>query len=234
MSAFLDLIYPRACLACDGQVLGKEGHVCWDCMSALDLISDPFCWLCGDPVEGKVERRYTCSSCTRQVPHFDGARSAVRYRDKLPALLQAFKYAQATSLSRDLADLLAGCVRAHFADVSFDAVLAVPLHPRKERSRSYNQSALLADDLSRLLHLSRAHDCIVRQRSTKTQTGLSARKRRNNVKGAFWVNKSEWVEGRRLLLVDDVMTTGATVGECSRVLKEAGVAGVWVVTVARG
>ncbi|MBT3191577.1 MAG: ComF family protein [Verrucomicrobia bacterium] len=148
--------------------------------------------------------------------------------------LHTFKYEKACHLAGDLGGLLAGCVRAHYADVSFDGVAYVPLHPRKGRERSFNQSRLLAADAAKRLSIPILHRALSRVRVTCTQTRLNAEERKRNVRGAFVATMPEWIEGRRLLLVDDVMTTGATVAECSRVLMDAGAVSVHVVTVARG
>jgi ComF family protein len=148
--------------------------------------------------------------------------------------VHAFKYEKACHLAGDLGGLLVGCVQAHYSQISFDGVCYVPLHPRKGRERTFNQSRLLALDAARRLGLPTLHRSLARVRLTSTQTRLNVEERKANVRGAFSALMPEWTEGRRLLLVDDVMTTGATVAECSRVLKEAGATGVYVVTVARG
>ncbi len=234
VAVLADLVYPKVCSACGGRV-GREGsHLCWDCRAALPFIRPPYCECCGDPVEGDVTGLFRCAACVERTPAFERARSAVRYRGPIREALQRFKYGRETHLSRDFADLLGACVRTHYAAEPFDAVAFVPLHRRKRRERTYNQAELLAEDLSRLLRLPLATRCIERRRATSTQTALSARARRQNVRGAFVVTAVEWVRGRRFLLVDDVMTTGATVDECARAMKEAGAATVCVVTVARG
>jgi len=232
--ALLDLVYPRHCVVC-GSVAGNSGrHICWDCRADIDIVSEPYCDLCGDPAEGRIDRSFTCSFCTGHRPRFERARSAARYRAPLDTVLQSFKYRYAACLDADLVPLLAACVRTHYGDVRFDAVTYVPLHPLKERERTYNQSCLLARGLARTGAVGGLLGCLRRVRPTPTQTGLSARQRRANVRDAFEPTRREWIEGRNLLLVDDVMTTGATVNECSRVLKDAGAAGVYVTTVARG
>jgi ComF family protein len=232
--SLLDLAWPRTCAACGAGVGHEAQHVCWDCLASFSLIQAPFCSSCGDPVDGAITRDYVCSVCVDRPPQFDHARSAARYRDGLKAILQQFKYSAATHLSRDLAMLLHACVHACYSGEVFDAVAFVPLHAGKERARTYNQSALLAGELARLVDKPLARRCAVRVRSTATQTHLTARERLENVRGAFQAVNEQWIEGRRLLLVDDVMTTGATVNECARVLKAAGAARVCVVTVARG
>ena len=212
----------------------RQARVCWDCLAGLPLIHLPFCSLCGDPVQGDITRDYVCSLCVDRRPGFDKARSVLQFKGVMKDLLHKFKYDRAIHLRHDLAVLLHACVRTHYGDELFDAVTCVPLHPAKERARTYNQARLLADDLARLMEIPAAPGCLVRSRETGTQTRLNMKERARNVAGAFAVPNPEWIEGRSILLVDDVMTTGATVSECSRALKEAGAADVCVVTVARG
>jgi len=203
-------------------------------MAGLETIASPFCAICGDPVDGMVEHDYVCAYCDRRRPSFDMARSAVRYRGAMRNILQALKYGKSIFLANDLLPYLVACVNSHYSRVGFDGIVFVPLYPRKERERTFNQSKVLADRLARRMGISLLPGCLARTRYTATQTDLDASQRRANVRGAFVAGNRKWLEGRTLLLVDDVMTTGATVDECSRVLKEAGAAGVFVVTVARG
>lgn len=231
---FLDLLWARHCEVCGTLVGEMSRYLCWDCLAALPVIRLPFCTCCGDPVEGAITQGYLCSACVDRPPAFDAARSAVRFRGAIKDVLHRFKYASTTHVSRDLASLLAACVAAQYGRVIFDAVTYVPLHPTKQRARTYNQARLLAGDLAGLLHKPLADRCLVRVRDTATQTRLTARERAENVCGAFAVRHPSWTYGRRLLLVDDVMTTGSTLREVARVLKEAGAATVHVVTVARG
>ena len=230
----LDLVYPRSCAICDGEV-GREGvHVCWECLSSLDLVTAPFCSLCGDPVDGLVEHSYRCSWCRRRTPAFDRARSAVRHHGGFRRALHAFKYQRAVWLRVDFLRFMEACVVTHFQDVDPDAVAYVPLYPSRERHRTYNQAGTLARGLSRRIRVPLAAGLLRRVRATASQTDLSAAERRRNVRDAFEAVRPGWIQGRTFLLVDDVMTTGATVNECSRVLKTAGAAGVYVVTLARG
>lgn len=230
----LDLLWPRSCEAC-GKPAGEAArYLCWDCLSALPVIEAPFCCRCGDPVEGDITRDYICSLCVDRAPAFDRARSAIRFRGGIKDVLHRFKYSQATHVDHDLAVLMHACVRTHYGNECFDAVTFVPLHPAKERTRTYNQARLLAGRLSRMMGVPLARGCLSRVRETGTQTHLNMRERARNVAGAFAVRCPEWVAGRSFLLVDDVMTTGATVAEISRLLKEAGASRVCVVTVARG
>ena len=234
ISPLIDFLYPRFCVSCGAIVRLGEGHICWDCLAAMDRVEAPFCRRCGDPVFGRIETEYCCSACWRRRPAFASARSVFRYRGGLKRAIQAFKYANGLYLAHDFVEWLTACVHAEFSDERFDAVAYVPLHAWKERRRSYNQARVLAMGLGRRLGLPVLRNSLRRVRPTGTQTGLNMYKRAVNVRGAFDVVRPGWVESRRLLLVDDVMTTGATVNEVSRVLKDAGAASVHVVTVARG
>ncbi len=165
---------------------------------------------------------------------FAGARAAGHFRGLLRDQIHQYKYAQALWLKRDLADLLCGCLSAHFDAAAVDAVVPVPLHPVRLRERSFNQSAALAQELSRRIGRRFDGESLVRVRKTQSQTLFDAARRRLNTRGAFAVARPEWVAQRRVLLVDDVMTTGATLSECARMLKKAGAYTVWAVAVARG
>lgn len=233
-SALLDLVWPRVCEICGGAPGRMEGHLCWDCLRALPLIEAPYCQWCGDPVEGAITRDYVCSLCVDRPPAFDRARSVLRFRGGIKEMLHRFKYSNATHLAGDLAALLQVSVYHHYAREPFDAVCFVPLHPAKERARTYNQARLLAETLAKLMGLPLSGGCLFRVRETATQTRLNMRARAMNVAHAFEPDCPEWIDGRHFLLVDDVMTTGATVNAVSRELKKAGAARVCVVTVARG
>jgi ComF family protein len=232
--ALLDVAFPRACAACGGPVGHEAQHVCWSCLGRLDLIQAPYCELCGDPYDGAIQHEFRCAFCVDHRPRFERARSAARYRGPLRPLLHAFKYDGASHLAPDLANLLHACVQVHYGSERFDAVTCVPLHPVKERSRTYNQAHLLAAELARRMGLPLLPRCLQRVRATATQTHLSAAARTRNVRNAFAAAQPQWIQGRCLLLVDDVMTTGATVAEAARALRSAGAARVFVATVGRG
>lgn len=229
-----DWFYPRVCPAC-GQPSDRPGrHLCWACFQRVELHTQSLCSLCGHPAEGPVQHAFVCGACEAAKPAFDKARAAGHFRGVLRELIHPFKYGQALWLKRDLADLLAGCLSAHFSAAEVDVVVPVPLHPVRLRERSYNQAGLLAKELA--ARISRRCDArsLVRIRKTESQTRFDAASRRINTLGAFAVARPEWVAQRRVLLVDDVMTTGATLSECARMLKKAGAHQVWAVTVARG
>lgn len=231
---YLDLLFPRSCAGCGGGVHGEGRYLCWECMAEFIMVRAPYCKLCGDPVEGRVDHEYVCYNCSSTAVYFDCARSAARYERVLRRALQDFKYRGALWLRDDLVSLLEACFHAQYAAADMDVVCYVPIHPLKQRQRGYNQAYSLARGLARRLALPLLTRCLVRVRATPTQTHLTARQRAINVKGAFGVLRGGKVRGLRCLLVDDVMTTGATVNACSQALKEAGASTVNVLTVARG
>ncbi len=234
LSVIYDLVYPRICVCC-GKIVGDyDGHICWDCRSTFKVITLPYCSRCGDPVDGKVENMYECSNCRRYKPYFEKARSAVYYSGAVREVIHQLKYRNQACLAHDLTKWLVAGYNVNYADITIDAIVAVPLYVKRERERTYNQSALLAKLLGRELKKTTYTRCLKRIRDTGSQVSLNARQRRKNIRHAFTVREPGWVNGRHLLLVDDVMTTGATVNEIARILKKANAASVHVLTVARG
>ncbi len=229
-----DWLYPRMCPGC-GQASDRPGrHLCWNCLSRVDLYSSGLCTLCGRFAEGQVSHAFVCGTCKKAKPWFDRARAAGHFSGVLREQVHQFKYNQALWLKHDLADLLLGCLTAHFDSAAVDLVVPVPLHPVRQRERSYNQAALLAEELARRIDRRYDGNALTRVRTTGSQTLLDAAHRRANMLGAFSVRQPDWVRRRCVLLVDDVMTTGATLSECARMLKKSGARTVWAVTVGRG
>lgn len=214
------------------------GALCSTCWHKIGFIAAPHCARCGLPFDydplGSSTSALVCGACLAHSPSFDRCRSVFAYDDASRPLILGFKHGDRTDcapafaqwLARAGADLLTG------GDV---LIAPVPLHRWRLLKRRYNQSALLALRLGRLSHHVCLPDLLIRRRATPSQGGLSAKGRARNVEGAFVVNPSlhTRVKGARILLVDDVYTTGATVGECARVLRRAGARAVDIVTLAR-
>jgi len=230
----LDLLYPRNCAHCGASSPEALACFCWDCLSDTPKVEAPFCLCCGDPVAGDIQHDYTCFSCSREPPAFRFARSAVRYEGAVGSALRDLKYNHAVWLVRDLAELLFACVQAEYSGVEFDWVSAVPLYPARLRERGFNQAGLLAAALARRMNIRYQRGAARRIRPTATQTGLTAPRRTANVQNAFRAALFARLGGKRILLVDDVMTTGATANACAEALKKGGAKTVHVVTVARG
>lgn len=229
----LDLLFPRSCAACGGPAGREFRYLCWECVAAVRFIRPPFCDCCGDPLDGEVEGSWLCPACG-SGRGFGRARSAVRYLGVIPGLIRDFKYHRATWLAPDLAAMLEASYRVHYDAMGIDAVMCVPLFPARQRARTFNQAEVLARLLAARLGLPFVSGSVARVRNTKTQTHLTARARIANVSAAFKAIRPGRIAGRTLLLVDDVMTTGATVSECAAAIRSAGAAAVHVLTVARG
>jgi ComF family protein len=234
LRCMLDLLYPRNCIQCGAPSPDPMKHICWDCLSDTPKVDPPFCVVCGDPVAGDIQHDYTCFSCSRETPAFVRARSAVRYEGAIGAALRALKYNNALWIIEDLVELLSTCVQAEYPNAEFDLIASVPLFAPRWRARGFNQSALLGGALGRRLQLPFKEGLLRRIRFTSSQTGLTAPQRAANVSDAFRVGFFSRPAGKKILLVDDVMTTGATVNACAKTLKQGGAALVHVVTVARG
>lgn len=233
-NTLLDILFPRQCIGCGTPSPDTFRSICWNCWSSTARIEAPFCNLCGDPVAGSVDHDFICFACSAEKPSFNAARSAVRYDGVVGDALRQFKYGHALWLVPDLADLLHRCLLAEYAGVEFDLAVSVPLFHVRRRERGYNQSALLAQALAARMDCDFGPDLLKRIKPTTTQTNLTAKERLSNVTNAFRYQKEKRLANRRILLVDDVMTTGATVNACAKALKKGGAASVHVITVARG
>ncbi len=236
----LDALLPPRCLACGGGV-DEPGRLCAGCWSSLRFLSAPLCRQCGYPFEvepvagqgGDLLGEALCAACRRSPPAFDRARAALAYDAASKPLVLRFKHADRT----DAAPAFALWMRQAAGELlrECDLVVPVPLHRRRLLRRRYNQAALLAARLARLGGKPHRPLVLQRRRATPSQGRLSRRRRRLNVAGAFAVPPAARPElkGRRVLLVDDVLTTGATLSACARTLKRAGAASVDAVVLAR-
>lgn len=228
----LDLALPPQCLACSAPV-AEPGRLCAACLAEVDLIGEPFCACCGLPFDFETGAGQLCAACMATPPAFTRARSAARYGERIREALLGFKHGDRTDRAEGLARLMLRLGRPWLAEA--DLIAPVPLHPRRLLARRYNQAALLAHALAREVGRPAAPDLLVRQRRTRSQGGLSATARRRNMQGAFRLGAAhtDAVRGARVVIVDDVLTTGATVEACARTLRRAGASEVTVLTVTR-
>jgi len=231
--AALNFLFPPLCHICRSFIPDAgDLHICTACRDRLPLVKSPFCKLCGIPFAG-AGSDHICGACLAHPPHFDSARAHLRYEDSARELIHYFKYNYKTHLRRPLALLaLEGLAEFMFRQTP-DVIIPVPLHRSRLRSRGFNQAILLGDLFSSRLSIPMLVDGLSRTRHTEPQIELSAEDRKNNVRGAFASTRTGKISGKRVLLLDDVMTTGSTVNECAKVLKKAGAASVVVVTIAR-
>jgi ComF family protein len=221
-AAFLDLLLPLRCLGC-----GREGDlICPSCRQSLPMIRLPLCQRCGATSgEGNL-----CHSCVNYPLTIDGIRSAFLFQGTVRQAILQLKYRHLKSVAAPLGQLLAEYLGSH--PLKGEVIIPVPLHPKRIRERGYNQASLLAKELSRLVGLPLVEDTLIRERDALPQARTrSAIERRNNVQGAFICHQG--LEGKQILLLDDVCTTGATLDACAIALKAAGASSVWGLTVAR-
>lgn len=227
----LNFLFPPQCLQC-GVRVAVHGGMCAGCWNSMTFITPPLCPVCGIPFEYEVGGEALCGDCQRELPSFARARAVFCYDDASRRLIFRLKYHDQTALAATLGPWLALAGKELAGEC--DLIVPVPLHYRRYLRRRYNQAALLADIIAREGKAC-LPDALLRVRATPQQTGLTRREREANVQDAFAVNPrfAGRIRRSRVLLVDDVYTTGATLKACARVLLEAGAGHVCVLTLAR-
>ena len=229
----LDAVLPPLCLGC-GEIVETAGALCVGCWSGFSFIASPHCAQCGAPFPSDLGDQALCVDCLTRPPRFRRARAAMIYDDRSRHLVLPFKHGDRTDMARACGGWMARAGAELLADA--DLVAPVPLHWRRLLTRRYNQALLLAESVAReAAHPKLAPDLLRRKRWTGSQAGLKARERRRNVRQAFEVHP-RWtarLKGKAVLLVDDVLTTGATVEACAAVLERGGARSVDVLTLAR-
>ena len=233
LRALLDMFFPPLCHVCRSFIPDAgQLHLCSSCTEKIKLLGHPLCIVCGIPFFGAGDE-HLCGECIKHPPAFDAARAAVAYIGPVCSLIHDFKYTYKVHLRRPLSLLIVNHLDDVAARYHSDLIIPVPLHVKRLRSRGFNQAILLGELLARRWQLPMERGVLQRIRWTEPQINLSADERQENVKGAFVVHEPARVSGKRIILLDDVLTTGSTVAECAAVLKAAGAVEVLVVTVAR-
>ena len=232
----LNLLYPPVCQLCHRHRAGaRDGFVCGECRSHVRFVRTPYCERCGLPFEGDLTTSFICTNCNDLKLHFTSARSAVVAKTVVLEAIHRFKYSRALWFENFLAGLLIReAAPALLSGEKWHCIVPVPLHPVKLREREFNQAALLAAQLARATKIPLDEKILRRVNPTATQTLLTRDARAANMKNAFVVRQGVRLGGKRIVLVDDVFTTGATTNACAQALRAAGAAEVCVWTVARG
>lgn len=227
----LDWLFPRRCAICDG-ILGKiEEGCCRKCYQKLSFIEQPFCYCCGKPLE-QEEREY-CMDCNKTRRSFLANRSLLLYDEKTELSIARFKFQNRREYAELYGRELYDRCKKQILSWQVDALLPVPIHPRKYRKRGYNQAELIAWELGRRIAIPVLTDVLVRKVETAAQKELNPVERLENLERAFQICENS-VKLDKVILVDDIYTTGATLEACSRVLLSYGVQRVYGVTVAAG
>ncbi|HYH03698.1 MAG TPA: ComF family protein [Bacillota bacterium] len=204
------------------------------CLNKLMLITEPYCIKCGKPLRLHPQFNQLCKQCETTELFFEKARAVALYEGALREYLADLKYRFRPELGQALGELLVEWVRANPDFRKADLVIPIPVHPHKLAARGYNQAELLAYPLADYLGMVVKNRVLVRTKLTETQNSLNRVDRFLNVKNAFEIINTSAVSGRRVLLIDDILTTGATVSEAARLLLKAGATEVNVLTLATG
>jgi len=232
----IGLFYPALCQVC-GKKSGQPDQVlCEDCLKKIKKRLPPFCIKCGRQLPGEPGLMGKCPDCKKIDPYYDRALSAFCYEGILKNLVHDFKYKKLTSLVREFVELTLDFMNTHGMDKNIDLILCIPMHPARLLKREINTSHILARALAKKLDIQYSSKILKKGKNTPPQSRLKRNERMNNIKGSFSLRKKgkAIVRDKNILLVDDLFTTGSTVNECSRVLKEASSGHVEVITLARG
>lgn len=230
----VNIVYPKACLICKAKpktASSSDNFVCPECWAKAKRNMPPFCSSCGRHLQRPLQK--ICAPCIRRPLHFDRAFSPFVYEGVIKELIHQFKYKNKNYLGADLSRLMFEFIREYNLPLDYlDSVVPVPLHKTRLREREFNQAHVLSRHIAEKSHKPLLEDCLNRRRPGRTQTELEAQERFLNVRDAFAVAKNELVKGKNILLVDDVLTSGATCSEAAKTLKKAGANIVFVLTLA--
>jgi ComF family protein len=235
LDAGLAFFYPETCQVCRAErATAGDGFIGAACRSQVRFIEPPFCERCGLPYPGDFTTPFVCANCCEMELHFRSARSAVVAQNVVREVVHRYKYQRALWFEPFLTDLFLRKALPALRHPGWDFIVPVPLHAVKQREREFNQAERLAARLSAASGIPLNSKWLWRTRPTATQTLLTRQQRTANMREAFAVRPGVRLDGERVILVDDVFTTGATTSACAEVLQAAGAGDVCVWTVARG
>lgn len=230
----LDMLYPKTCPVCDN-VLKRQEMICSQCRGKLVYICEPRCKKCGKFLGKEENASYQeyCSDCRRVRHSYDFGIAVFILNDEMRQSIYRFKYKNRRTYAIFYGNAIADYCGTLFLTLGIEVIVPVPIHKRKKRQRGFNQTDLIAEALGERLHLPVCSNLLVRTRYTIPQKELNPTARHNNVKNAFQIGKS-LVQYKKILLVDDIYTTGSTIDACAEMLKTAGVEQIYFVSLAIG
>jgi competence protein ComFC len=232
--ALAHFVYPAVCQICEGaRASVSQGMICEPCRADVRYIEPPYCGRCGLPFDGEFVGDFECSNCREMDLKFDFAQSVVRANGLIRDVVHRYKYSRELWFEPFLGGLLLEGIGDRLSGSVWDAIVPVPLFPAREREREFNQAERLGKWVGSRLGMPFRKDLLRRIEPTTTQTALTRRQRLDNVRKAFAVRRADRIAGKSFIIVDDVLTTGATTSACAALLKRAGAARVGVWTVAR-
>lgn len=225
----INFLYPTQCRICENQIglstVPFLCHICWD---KIDFINPPFCDICGTPnIDG------TCVECETNPPRYGKLRTIALYEGTLQQAIHLFKFEKRKNLAKYLIQLIIDNTSWDFNITEYDYIIPIPIHKIRLNERGFNQSIILSKGIAENYHVDVRTDLLIRRRNTSAQSSLDREKRKSNIIGAFGLVNREQLQGKKLLVFDDVFTTGATVQEAVNVLWEADPTEIDVLTLAR-
>lgn len=235
-TSFLDLVFPRDCVYCEKSRKGGGDFLCDLCQKEIVFIDPPYCHCCGIPADISYDfptENFECALCRKNLFSFDRARSLGSYDAVLKKLIHHFKFGKQPGVMKEIAPIMADYFGRREESWKGFYVSPVPLYFRRMKERTFDQSFLIAREVARTLSLPLANGLLRRVRDTDSQARKTKVERAKNIKGAFAVDRPDRVAGMNILLVDDVMTTGATVNEAAKMLKRSGAGQIHIFTLAR-
>ncbi|KPJ58015.1 MAG: hypothetical protein AMJ42_04085 [Deltaproteobacteria bacterium DG_8] len=234
LKSLIEFIFPPICSICGRSFSSeKEIGICPHCLSQIKYIGSPLCSKCGKPFYSELPADHLCGDCLTKKRYFNRARAVGYYDGILRKAIHLLKYKLNNNLAFPLGNLMVNRMQSFLSGAPYQLIIPVPLHPKRLRERGFNQALSLARFISKKYNIPLDVYTLARRRQTKPQVGLSKQERKDNVRGAFLLLKSDKVIDKDILLVDDVYTSGNTVEECSKVLMKAGADRVDVLTLAR-
>lgn len=230
----MGILYPRRCAVCGEIISSQDRYSCIGCKEKLQVIREPKCKKCGKSVENSwIEY---CFDCSKKQLHFKQGVALWNYNKIMKKSIADFKYHNRREYGRFYAEQILAEYDKTIAEWEIDVLVPIPIHASKKRQRGYNQAEIIALELGKQLFISVEHSLLLRNKKTLPQKGLNDRERLKNLEHAFAVNQKKIGEyiGKRVLLIDDIYTTGSTIETCGKILKEYGMKEVYFITVCIG
>lgn len=227
----LNLLYPQRCLLCDGTVWVMDEGVCPQCRNGIEYVGELRCMRCGKAISDAKEEY--CSDCKRKSRYFDRGISLCVYKGKVKESIYRLKYKERQQYGMHYGRMIVKYLGDEIKALNADALIPVPLHRDREKKRGYNQAAIVANEIGRILKIPVCENIIGRSKNTNAMKLQTAQDRQKNIKNAFKILTND-VKLETAVLIDDIYTTGSTLDEMSRTLKNAGVKHIYFVTIATG